>query len=79
MDRNLFKKAVDKYGTDKHNKDINSWSHMVIMLFCQFSKAQSIREITNGIRSVNGNLNYLGIHKKVLRRSSLSYINEHRD
>ena len=40
--RNLYKKAVEKYQTDKHSKGINSWSHMVTMLFCQFSKAQSI-------------------------------------
>ncbi|WP_337865831.1 DUF4372 domain-containing protein [Ignavibacterium sp.] len=57
ISRNIFNKAVDKYQTDKHNKGINSWTHLVTMIFCHLSKAQSIREITNAMRSINGNLN----------------------
>ena len=75
IDRNLFTKTVEKYKTDKHNKGINSWTHLVSMLFCHFSKAQSIREITNGLMSITGNLNHLGIQGKTPKKSSLSYIN----
>ena len=38
LDRNQFTKAVEKYHTDKHNKGINSWTHLVAMLFCHLSK-----------------------------------------
>ncbi len=79
IDRNLFHKAVTEYQTDKHSKGINSWTHLTAMLFCHLSKAQSIREITNGLLSASGNLNHLGIQGKCPSRSSLSYINEHRD
>jgi hypothetical protein len=79
IDRNLFHKAVSQYQTDKHSKGINSWTHLITMLFCHFSKSQSIREITNGLLSISGNLNHLGIQGKCPSRSSLSYINEHRD
>ena len=79
IDRNIFHKAVAQYQTDKHSKGINSWTHLTAMLFCHISKAQSIREITNGLLSVSGNLNHLGIQGKTPSRSSLSYINEHRD
>jgi len=79
IDRNLFHKAVREYQTDKHSKGINSWTHLTAMLFCHLSKAQSIREITNGLLSASGNLNHLGIQGKSPSRSSLSYINEHRD
>jgi len=79
IDRNLFSKSVKKYDTDKHNKGINSWTHLVAMLFCHLSKAQSIREITNGLISITGNLNHLGIQGKTPKKSSLSYINAHRD
>ncbi len=79
IDRNLFTQAVEKYDTDKHNKGINSWTHLVSMLFCHLSKAQSIREITNGLRSITGNLNHLGIQGKTPTKSSLSYINTHRN
>jgi hypothetical protein len=79
IDRNLFSKAVEKYKTDKHNKGINSWTHLVSMLFCHLSKAQSIREITNALMSITGNLNHLGIQGKTPKKSSLSYINATRD
>lgn len=79
INRNIFIKAVEKYSTDKHNKGINSWTHLVTMLFSQFAKCQSIRETTNGLLSVLGNLNHLGIQRKSPSKSSLSYINATRD
>ena len=79
INRNIFHKAVQQYHTDKHSKGINSWTHLTAMLFCHLSKAQSIGEITNGLLSASGNLNHLGIQGKTPSRSSLSYINEHRD
>jgi hypothetical protein len=78
LDRNSFKKLVDTYQSDKHSKGINSWTHLVSMLFLHFSKSNSLREISNGLRSSTGNLNHLGI-MKAPSKSSLSYINEHRD
>ena len=79
IDRNLFTKTVERHKTDKHNKGINSWTHLVSMLFSHLSKAQSIREITNGLMSITGNLNHLGIQGKTPKKSSLSYINANRD
>lgn len=79
LDRNVFTKVVEQYQTDKHNKGINSWTHLTTMLFCHLSKAQSIREITNGLLSTAGNLNHMGIQGKSPSKSSLSYINANRD
>jgi len=69
---------VREYQPDKHSKGINSWTHLTAMLFCHLLKAQSIREITNGLLLASGNLKHLGIQGKSPSRSSLSYINEHR-
>jgi len=77
LDRYSFKKIVDKHQSDKHHKGINSWTHLVSMLFCQFAKANSLREISNGLRSATGNLNHLGVNFAP-SKSSLSYINKHR-
>lgn len=49
------------------------------MLFLHLAKANSIREVTNGLKSITGNLNHLGIDNKTPSKSSLSYINGHRD
>jgi hypothetical protein len=78
LDRIKFSKLVTEKGTDKHQKGFNSWSHLVSMLFCQFAKSQSVRDISNGLRSATGNLNHLGIGKAP-SKSTVSYQNKHRN
>ena len=78
LDRLKFSKLVKAKQTDKHQKGYNSWTHLVSMLFCQFAKSQSVRDISNGLRSATGNLNHLGI-EKAPSKSSISYQNKHRD
>ena len=53
-------------------------THLVSMLFCQFARSQSVRDISNGLRSATGNLNHLGV-KKAPSKSTVSYQNKHRD
>ena len=78
LDRNIFSKIVKEKNTDKHQKGFSSWKHLVSMLFCQFAKSQSVRDISNGLRSATGNLNHLGINRAP-SKSSISYQNKHRD
>jgi len=77
LDRFSFSKIVAKHQTDKYQKGYNSWAHLVSMLFCQFAKSQSVRDISNGLRSATGNLNHLGI-AKAPSKSTISYQNKHR-
>ncbi|MEI6732298.1 MAG: IS4 family transposase [archaeon] len=77
LDRLNFAKLVKEKETDKHHKGYNSWTHLVAMLFCQFAKSQSVRDISNGLRSATGNLNHLGV-QKAPSKSSISYQNKHR-
>jgi hypothetical protein len=78
LDRHIFRTIVKEKGTDKHSKGINSWTHLIAMLFLQFSASNSLREICNGLRSATGNLVHLGVMRSP-SKSSLSYINEKRD
>lgn len=78
LDRINFLKLVKEKETDKHQKGYNSWTHLVAMLFGQFAKSQSIRDISNGLRSATGNLNHLGI-QKAPSKSSISYQNKNRN
>lgn len=78
LDRSVFNKIVRKKQTDKHQKGFNSWTHLVSMLFCQFAKSQSVRDISNGLRSATGNLNHLGV-QKAPSKSTISYQNKRRD
>jgi hypothetical protein len=61
LDRSIFSTLVSKHNTDKYQKGYNSWTHLISMLFCQFAKSQSVRDISNGLRSATGNLNHLGL------------------
>ncbi len=47
------------------------------MLFCQLGQAHSLREICGGLATCLGKLKHLGIDKAP-KRSTLSYVNEHR-
>lgn len=78
LSRYSFNKIVEKHKSDKNTKGINSWTHLVSMLFCHLAKANSLREISNGLKSSTGNLNHLGINNKCPSKSSLSYINKNR-
>ena len=78
LDRSKFNKLVKVKQTDKHCKGYSSWTHLVSMLFCQFAKSQSVRDISNGLRSATGNLNHLGI-ERAPSKSSISYQNKHRN
>jgi hypothetical protein len=77
LDRTKFKKLVKTHKSDKHQKGFDSWSHLVSMLFCQFAKSQSVRDISNGLRSATGNLNHLGM-LKAPSKSTVSYQNKKR-
>lgn len=75
--RCTFEKLVKKYKSDKHSKGLSSWEHCVAMLFCQFAHSKSLREISDGLRVMNGKLNHLNVNKAPCK-STLSYANSHR-
>lgn len=74
--KDSFNKLVDKFDSNKHCKGNDVWSHFVTMVFCQFSKSNSLNDVCNGMRSTTGDLNHLGV-TKAMKRSSLAYNNQH--
>ena len=75
--RDIIHLNVEKHNSDYNSKGINTWTHLVSMLYCQFGNCQSIRDISFGLRSATGNLNHLGV-TKAPSKSAISYINAHR-
>ena len=78
LPHDVFNRIVRTHQSDKHCKGLNSWTHLISMLFCHLGQAASVRDISNGLRSITGNLNHLGIIRAPCK-SSLSYMNAHRD
>lgn len=78
IDRGTVKDIVKTHESDKHSKGINSWTHIVSMLFMHLANANSNRDISNGLRSATGNLSHLGV-TRAPSKSSMSYINANRN
>jgi hypothetical protein len=75
--RTGFQKAVAEHKAERHARGFTCWGQLVAMLFCHLGRAQSLREICNGLAASEGKLRHLGI-PKAPSRSTLAYANEHR-
>jgi hypothetical protein len=71
-----FERMVKQTQSEYASKGVSSWSQFVAMMFCQFGRAHSLREIEGGLKSCEGKLAHLGI--EVPAKSTLSYANAHR-
>jgi hypothetical protein len=72
-----FEQAVQKHRSDYSAKGFTSWGQFVAMLFCQFGRAHSLREICGGLASCEGKLKHLGM-PDAPKRSTLAYANANR-
>lgn len=71
-----FDRLVREHSAERHARGFTSWEQFVSMLFCHLGRAQSLREICDGLRSIEGKARHLGIEAP--KRSTLAYANEHR-
>jgi hypothetical protein len=74
--RGQFEQQVSLHKAERHARGFSSWTQFVAMLFCQLGRAQSLREICDGLASTEGQLSHLGIEPPA--RSTLSYANANR-
>jgi hypothetical protein len=72
-----FARLVAKHGAEYGAKGFTCYAQLTAMLFCHFARAESLREISYGLRSGGGKLRHLGLTQPPAR-STLSYANQHR-
>jgi hypothetical protein len=72
-----FEQSVKKHRSDYAAKGFSSWGQFVAMLFCQFARTHSLREICGGLASCEGKLKHLGVSDSP-KRSTLAYANANR-
>jgi len=75
--RSEFQALVKKHQAERDAKGFSCWTQFVAMLFCQLARADSLREICNGLHCCLGKLVHLGV-RKAPNKSTLSYANAHR-
>jgi len=78
LPKEKIRHLIKKSGADKHCKGYTTWSQFVSMVFSQFSGCDSVRDISNGLKSATGNLNHLGI-SRAPSKSTVAYQNANRD
>ena len=73
-----FEKCVKRYKGDFHSKSLNSYNHLLQLIFGQITACTSLRDICLCLKAHQNNLYHLGIRQQV-NQSSLSRANEKRD
>ncbi len=76
--RTLVNFAAKKRHTDKYCQTLDTWTHLISLLFCHMADCQSLRDICKGLQGIRGGLNHLGI-QKAPSRNALSHQNAKRD
>ena len=76
--RFLVEEAAKKFKSDKGSSRLDTWTHLLSMIFCHIGNCLSLRDITNGMRSAGGNLNHMGIGSAP-SRNALSHQNRQRN
>jgi hypothetical protein len=61
--KSKFDFLVRKHKADHYYKAFDSWTHLITMLFGIFSRCDSMGEICDGMRALDGKLNHLGMEK----------------
>jgi len=59
--KNKFDSLVLKHKADRYYKQFGSWDQLLTMLFGAFSRCDSMGEICDGMMSMQGKLNHLGL------------------
>jgi hypothetical protein len=72
-----FYSLVKRHDAERYAKGFGCWTQFVSMLFCHLARADSLRQICDGMSGCLGKLNHLGI-EEAPARSTLSYANAHR-
>ena len=78
LDRSKFNRIVKKYDRDKYVKSFTCWNQLLVMMFAQLTKQDSLRTTSLSIESLGTMCYHLGFGKGVTR-SNLSKANQERD
>ncbi|CAO0824703.1 hypothetical protein DFAR_850001 [Desulfarculales bacterium] len=75
--RTEFTALAEEHGAEARTKGFPCWTQFVAMLFCHLARADSLREICQGLLCCMGKLSHLGVIA-VPKKSTLFYANQHR-
>src|SRR5699024_2151927 len=68
--KDKFALLVRRHNADHYYKSFDSWTHLVTLLFGIFSRCDSMGEICDGMRALDGKLNHLGMDKPLAKSTA---------
>lgn len=73
----IIRTLTNKYKSDHYYKKFKTYDHLVCMLYCDFFKCNSLRELCTGLQACHHKLYHLGL-KHTPRRSTVAEANSKR-
>jgi Transposase DDE domain/Domain of unknown function (DUF4372) len=70
VDKVDFAKLVASHKSDHYYKAFKSWTHFATMMFGILSRCDSMAEVCDGMRAMQGKLNHLGLEKAPAKSSA---------
>lgn len=70
VERGMFERLVREHKSDRYYKAFKTWTHFVTMMFGILSRCDSMAETCEGIRTLSGKRNHLGIGKAPAKSSA---------
>lgn len=70
VDVGMFRRLVREHGSDRYYKAFKTWTHFVTMMFGILSRCDSMAETCEGMRTLAGKLNHLGLGKAPAKSSA---------
>ena len=74
---NIIRSLTEKHKSDHYYKKFKTYDHLVSMLYCDFFKCNSLRELSTGLQACHHKLLHLGL-KHTPRRSTIADANSRR-
>jgi hypothetical protein len=71
IDKSVLSKIKAKHQSDRYYKKFDTWQHLVTMLYCSFSGATSLRELSTGLLAWQNRLVHIGMPSSP-KRSTIS-------
>lgn len=71
IDKSVLIKVKAKHQSDRYYKKFDTWQHLVTMLYCSFSGATSLRELSTGLLAWQNKLVHIGMPSSP-KRSTIS-------
>lgn len=79
LNKNKFRKLVDKYDGNHYVKHFTCWNQLLAMMFGQLSNRESLRDLIVALQAHQRKRYHLGLGREPIAKTTLSTANQNRD